>query len=446
MEALESSKWQNAYTENNGFDDSLKRTGALLIPALIALIVPFFYVIYYVFRLAVNEISAEQMSSSMQVILYFSPGIILTLLIFIFFFLTLSFILRSAGSFLKEFYNLSDSINIKSLVGLRVFGRMPTPPPLSQIVKFPVISTKNGKIDPTENWHTIIGGPAKLQIDPGNGVYLERGDQFSRVVGQGTTFLDLHECIKAVVHLGPQSRIFEVSAWTKDGIRINLEAKGEYFLGSPERNTQNEDMLIPFDAEAVRKAVEQTLINGKEGHEWIEGAVGKTKGVLGNFISNRHLEEIFKEDMRLFTKTTMETLLANINHSLENSGVHLSHFQITDASTHKEITNQRLESWETDYKSHEIIIGSESKAHQIREREKARAEMQRNLIYTLANGLERIDLENFSEPLLLSITALLDQSMSDPQIRAALATEALETLEKTQQVIKFNFRTPGDEK
>jgi hypothetical protein len=445
MDTLESSKWQNAYTENKGFDDSLKRTGALLIPTLVALIIPFFYVIYYVFRL-LNEISTEKISSSAQVVIYLSPGIILALLIFVFFFLSLTLILRSAGAFLKEFYNLPDSINIKSLVGLRVFGRMPTPPPLSQIVKFPSINVKNGNVEPVENWHTLIGGPAKLQIDPGNAVYLERGDQFSRVVGQGTTFLDLHERIKAVVHLGPQSRIFEVSAWTKDGIRIDLQAKGEYFLGSPERNTQNESMLIPFDAEAVRKAVEQTLMSGKEGHEWIEGAIGKTKGILSNFITNRHLEEIFKEDMRLFTKATMETLLMNINQSLENSGVHLSHFQITDANTHKEITNQRLESWETDYKSHEIIIESKGKAHQIREREKARAEMQRNLIYTLANGLERIDLENFSEPLLLSITALLDQSMSDPQIRAALATEALETLEKTQQVIKFNFQTPGDEK
>jgi hypothetical protein len=72
--------------------------------------------------------------------------------------------------------------------------------------------------------------------------------------------------------------------------------------------------------------------------------------------------------------------------------------------------------------------------------------MQRNLIYTLANGLERIDLENFSEPLLLSITALLDQSMNDPQVRATLAIEALETLEKTQQIIRINFQSPGEEK
>jgi hypothetical protein len=230
-----------------------------------------------------------------------------------------------------EFYDLPNSMNIKDLVGLRVFGRMPTPPPLSRIIKFPSVSIKNGKMNPPENWHTVIGGPAKLQIEPGNAVYLERGEWFSRVVGQGTTFLDIHEHIKVVIHLGPQIRSFDLSAWTKDGIRIDLNVKGEYFLGSPERNSQNENILIPFDAEAVRRAVEQTLINGKEGHEWIEGAIGKTKGALSSFIASRHLEEIFREDLRLFTKATMETLLEKINNDLHSLGVHLSHFQIVGA-------------------------------------------------------------------------------------------------------------------
>jgi hypothetical protein len=34
--------------------------------------------------------------------------------------------------------------------------------------------------------------------------------------------------------------------------------------------------------------------------------------------------------------------------------------------------------------------------------------------------------------------------MNDPQVRSALAKEALETLEKTQEIIKFNFEAPGE--
>jgi hypothetical protein len=444
MNSSEPNQWQNAYTENKGFADSLKRTGGLLIPVIVTMIVPMFYAIFYLLDL-LSRAQADDLPKSVQ-IQYTVLGIILIFIPIIFTGLIFTFMLKTAGTFLKTFHNLPDSINIKEVVGLRVFGRVPMPPPLSTVIKFPTVNTKDGESDPLENWHTTIGGPVKLKIEPGNAVYLERGDRFSRVVGQGNAFMELHEKIKAVVNVGPHSKTFEVNAWTKDGIKIDLKVKGEYFLGAVERNEQNEDVLIPFDPAAIRNAVEQTLIGGKEGHEWLEGAIGKTKGALSNYISNRHLEEIFMKDNRLFTKPTMDDLLANINKNIQSLGVYLSHFQIMDAQMQPEITKQRLETWETDYKSHKTITESKGKAHLFREREKARAEMQRNLIYTLANGLERINLKNFSEPLLLSIAALLDQSMSDPEVRATLAKEALETLEKTQEVIKYNFQTPGEER
>ncbi|MBK9209629.1 MAG: hypothetical protein IPL71_15540 [Anaerolineales bacterium] len=91
------------------------------------------------------------------------------------------------------------------------------------------------------------------------------------------------------------------------------------------------------------------------------------------------------------------------------------------------------------------MTDGEVKAHQIRMREKARAEIQRDLIFTLANGLDRIDSNNFPEPLLLSISVLLDQNMKDPMVRANLAKESLETLEKMQEAIKFPLQLPGED-
>jgi len=443
MNSSEPHQWQNAYTENHGFADSLKRTGDLLIPVFVILLIPIFYAILHLFNLLSNAQADE--SSSTVMIQYIITGILLMLAPVIFTIISLTFILKTAGSFLKTFHTLPDSIKINEVVALRVFGRVPMPPPLSTVVKFPTVTAKDGKSDPTENWHTIIGGPAKLKIESGNAVYLERGEHFSRVVGQGNAFMELNEKIKAVVNVGPQSKTFEVNAWTKDGIKVDLKVKGEYFLGSAERNQQNENILIPFDPEAIRNAVEQTLKNGKAGHEWIESAIGKTKGALSNFISNRYLEEIFMDDNRLFTKPTMDELLMNINKNLKSSGVYLSHFQITDADMQPEITEQRLETWETAYKTHEILTKGEVKAYQIRMREKARAETQRDLIITLANGLDRIDSNNFPEPLLLSISALLDQSMNDPMVRANLAKESLETLEKIQEEIKFPLQLPGED-
>jgi hypothetical protein len=412
MNPSEPDKWQTAYTENRGFDDSLKRTGALLIPVLITLIIPLFYTILYIFKVLTTT-PANKMSSALQLISNISPGFALALLALSGSFMTLSLIKKDAGTFLQTFYNLPDSIKVGELTGLRIFGRMPLPPPLSRLIKFPLLKVKNGKIEPLENWQAIIGGPGKLQIEPGNAVYLECGNKFSRVLGQGFAFMDLHEQIKAVVNVGPQSRVFEVSAWTQDGIHIKLTAKGEYFLGSPERNSKNENMLIPFNAEAVQKAVEAALKSGKEGHEWIEGAIGKTKGILSGYIANKGLDEIFIHGARLFTKANMDALLKEINGKLQDSGAYLSYFQITDVTMHDDITDQRLETWESTHKKQQILVAGENKARQILESKKTHAEIQRNLIHTLANGLERIDAASDTEQMLQKVYALLDREVTN---------------------------------
>jgi len=436
---------QNTHTESQAFSASLQRTGALLIPIILALVIPLFYLIYDTFR-SLSEIPIKEMTSTRQMIFYLAPNALYGLAIFAFVGATFAAVFAQARAFTQTFYNLPESANVKEIVNLRVWGKIPLPPPLNKLAKFPVIKVKDGKLDPAENWQTLIGGPAKLQIETGNALYLERGVFFSRMVGQGGGFLDLDERIKTVLHLGPQSKEFEVSAWTKDGILITLTVKGEYFLGSPEREAQDESALIPYDAEAARQAVEQTLMSGKEGHQWIDGAIGKTKGALSDFICDRYLEEVFREETRLFTKATMDALTKKINDGLKPSGICMKMLQITNAKTHEDITEQRMQNWEANYKSQEKILESKGRAHEIHEREKARAEMQRDLIYALANGLERINVGNFPEPLLLSVAAFLDQSMSNPEVRSVLAKEALETLEKTQEIMKFNLQMPGEEK
>lgn len=400
------------YTENQGFDDSLKRTGALLIPFLMALALPLLYSIFYIFR-ALSLMPKEGLTTTQALLRHVAPGAALALLAVVSCALALGAVARNAGTFLRDFYRLPDSVNERKLAGLRIFGRTPTPPPLSKIIKFPLLKIKDGKIESDPYHQAAVGGPAKLQIDAGNAVYIERGVQSARVAGQGSAFLECYETIRAVVNLGPQSRTFTLSAWTRDGIRVDLQAKGEYFLGARERTRHNENVLIPFDAETVKKAVEETLRGGKEGHEWMEVAVGKTKGAISAYISERELEEIFAGDGRLFSKQTIASLLEKINDGLRNFGAHLSFFQILNAETHEAIAAQRLKRLEVENKGYMTVALGEDKARHIRERQRGHAEMQRDLIHTLANGLERIDAAN-AKIMLEQVYQLLDREINHP--------------------------------
>ncbi len=435
-------KWQDLYTEKKAHLDSLSKVGCLLIPSLIGVVFPILFLIFYTGRLRENAPTTE------IAIWRGAQGIVLVLILILFIGLGITHLFKSGARFLEKFHNLSATEKLSWIVRLRVLGRPPFPPPLSKWIKFPEVTIKDGKLDPPDHWSTIVGGPAKLIISAGHALYLERGGYFSRVVGQGSAFLEWNERISAAVNVGPRNEEISVTAWTREGIKVIVNAKGEYFLGHT-RTEDEENILIPYDPESIRKAVEHTFKSGREANEWLKSATGQTMGILTAYISNHFLDDLFLKDNSSFTllsSTNMKELLNTVNSKLQEYGVYLSNFQIIEVILPPKVKEQRLKIWETNHKNIAVVTEGEVKAHQIREREKARAEMQRNLIYTLANGLERMDLdnENFSEPLLLSISALLDQSMNDPQVRSALAKEALETLEKTQEIINFNFQLPGE--
>ncbi|MBK9209628.1 MAG: hypothetical protein IPL71_15535 [Anaerolineales bacterium] len=177
-----------------------------------------------------------------------------------------------------------------------------------------------------------MGGPAKLNISTGHALYLERGGYFSRVVGQGSAFLDWNERISAVVNVGPHSEEMSITAWTKEGIKVDVKAKGEYFLGHS-RTEDEDNILIPFDAEAIRKAVEHTFKSGKEANEWLISAVMQTKGILGSYISNQFLDDLFLKDnssLTLLSNANIKEMHNTINARLQQYGAYLSNFQIFD--------------------------------------------------------------------------------------------------------------------
>ncbi len=407
--------WQTSYAEKQAFADSLQRAGSLLIPSIVILTIPIFFAIFCLLSW-LGRAQAQGISLGNQIGIIIA-GIIIILAPIFLSLLTLGHLFKTAGAFLKTFYDLPDSVDMKKLVNLRVFGRPPMPPPLSGWIKFPAVKAQNGKLDPQESWQTLIGGPVKLKIEPGNAVYLERGNRFSRVVGQGSAFLELHETIKTVLNISPRSEPISVTAWTKDGIRVKIDAKGKYFFGLSPETEIGKNVLYPYDPDAVRKAVEEIFANGKEGHEWSNFALGKTIGILSEYISNRYLDEIFIASLnggQLLSTSTINDLLININARLKKIGISLSHLIITDVELPVQIINQRIKLWETGHKTYQTVTESEVKAYQLRSQKKALAEMVHDLVFTLTNEMERMDSTDLTDRLLSSIYEVINQGMKDP--------------------------------
>lgn len=357
--------------------------------------------------------------------------------------------IRSAAlSFLENFYSMDNGHETQRMLNLRLNGVPALPPPLSQLVKFPEVKVNDGKLEPPDHWSTTVGGPVKIKLEKGQAAYLEHEGRFSRVVGQGDAFLHWEERIAATVDVGPKAFDIETRAWTRDGLPVTVRAKGEFSVGSATRTAANENVLIPFDAESAKKAVEHCLKNGKDANQWLQFAEGAAKGAINNFIISRYLDQIFVQDegsSALLTHENTAELAAKINEATQKYGAYLSYFQIMEITPPTQVIELRKKTLKTDQENTALVTQSAVLAHQIRTREKLRAEMQRDLIMTIASGLNRTDGANFPEQLMLSISGFLDQNITDPTVRSNLHKETLETLEKLQEAIKFPARNSEED-
>jgi regulator of protease activity HflC (stomatin/prohibitin superfamily) len=116
-------------------------------------------------------------------------------------------------------------------------------------------------------------------------------------------------------------------------------------------------------------------------------------------------------------------------------GVHVTDLNVVKLEPPELVNRQRVRNWGAEQEGVQAIIQGKTRAHEIRSREKARAEAQRDLILAIADGLERNKSRQFSEPLLLSLSGMLDTTLKNPLTRASMAKDTLETLEKLQKML-----------
>ena len=264
------------------------------------------------------------------------PIWLLFLLPLIIIFLVVVYILpRTAQTFVSELYRPSSET--ESEIKERIWHRLWGWHGLFSFQNYIVV--KDTKLEATNHWSLWLGGPAFLIINDGFAAYLERGNCFSRVVGAGFPFpyLNARETIKAVVDLRPQISEANVSAWTKDGIRVKIRLRVEFQIQSP-LDTSDSKLMYPFDPLSVRRAVEYSAVRRRDGKlqeaDWHEGVMGRTTGLLAHYISSRHLDELFISNSgagQMLSPQVMNALLSNVNTSVTNDvGVNIMSMQITD--------------------------------------------------------------------------------------------------------------------
>lgn len=436
--------WQTAYTRDQAYRDSEKHDGGFIAPTIICFL---FVLLYSIIRWV--PISFLRTHSLIV-------NVVIAIIILLIFFAIFTIVVtmpakRFASSFFTEFYRLPENIVASKIIDYRLSGIPKLPPPLNLMMQFKYILVNNGDIDKRDNWPAWsalhIGGPIMLIIFDGNALYLERGSQFSRVVGPGDKipFLEWYETVKYVVDLRPKIRDGSIDVWTKDGINVKLKIKIECRIGDPVKNDPSASLVYPYDPVAIRKAIERYAIRWPKRQEgepeeftWIDAAWGQVTGIVPGYIGSRMLDDLFianRDSGQILSHSATKEIFDKLNNATNGFGVYITDFQVLEIKPPEEVKKHQNGHWKAERQSIATIREGEAKAFNIRSQEKARAEAQRDLIIAIANGLEKNRDGHYEEALLLSLSRTLDNKLSDPLLRAYIASETLETLEKIKTML-----------
>lgn len=448
--------WQTAYTRDDAYRDFGKyaRYYKYLFFASIGLIAVF---IAIQFSPAVDQLVSRYLGKSAALTkASFLMTFLLTLLVgFIVLLLIRSRTFQFATSFFTDFHQPPEGIEPAKIIKYRLHGRFKLPPPFTMIFQFKYIMAKEGELVKADQWPAwmarTLGGPLLLIVFDGCALYLERGNRFSRVVGPGdkVPFLEWYETIKYVVDLRPKVREDKFDVWTKDGIKIEVKARIECRIGDPKNKDPEGKLVYPYDPIAAQKAIERYALRWPtcpEGEPaeftWIDAVWGQVTGIVPGYIGSRTLDDLFMENRKngqIFSPNAVQGIFDQLNNATNGFGVFVTDFQILEVKIPPEVEEYQKEYWRAGKQRITTILDGQAKALYIRSREKARADAQRDLILSIADGLEKNQNENenerFTAPLLLTFSKILDNSLSDPLMRAYLATETLETLEKIQSML-----------
>ncbi len=444
--------WQTAYTRDMAHRDSEKYRNNFATPVILGFLFALAYACFCAARFYI--------SGSYPLLLNRSLTVLIVLLPLLFFALMLISVFRMASNFFTEFYRPPEDIVANNIINNRLFGRAKLPPPLNMLSQFKYILVKDGEIDKKDQWPAWsacnLGGPIIPIVFDGSALYLERGNRFSRVVGPGekVPFLEWYETIKYVVDLRPKVKADNFDVWTKDGIKVKFNIQIECRIGDPSKHDPASSLMYPYDPVAVKQAIERYSLrwpNRNDGEPseftWIDAAWGQVTGIVPSYVGSRMLDDLFIADRnrgQILSPDAIKEIFEKLNKATNGFGVFITDFQILKIDIPKEVDDHQKRHWKAERQSIATRVEGKAKALSIRTQEKARANAQRDLILAIADGLEKNinrdenegDKERFIEPLLLSFSGVLDESLSNPLLRANLAKETLEVLEKLQNMLE----------
>lgn len=295
------------------------------------------------------------------------------------------FAYKAAILTIDQLYDLSD----KEAAG-RFLSRLRSPMSLS---RRPMnISRETLERDREQSAILGIGGPGKIAILPGNVAVTEVNGRKARILPPGRHILSPYEYVHTILDLQEQERTeSEAKVRTKDNIDVTASFTVLYRIKRGE-NGPTKSNPFPFDEEAVQAAAyAQTVLADGNVSTWESKPISTTRSKLAEVVAKYNLDELMHPVGRTDEpyRTLQREVLRIASGVLARNGIELLSVHIRQMLPQKEVEDQYIAFWRSQWGSRAKISEAEGEAKAIEEIEIAKAEAEVVMIQAILEGIQR---------------------------------------------------------
>ena len=253
-----------------------------------------------------------------------------------------------------------------------------------------------------------IGGPANLKIDPGFVILTETLTEPGNIYGQGSHFISRYERIYEIVDLREQEGISDkITALTKDGIQVIVEnTKFNYRIWDARWETMYQDKYItrnpyPYSTKAIhdfayKRPVQLNSLGKPELASWENAVKGPVTGIIKNYISEHKLDDVIAprdQDKHMVREEIRGIAYENgFKETLRGIGTLLRWWDPGEFSSQKEVEDQFISNWSVDIIRDIEINKAHGEAQKKAYEEKERTEAEAELLTSIIQALDGIQL------------------------------------------------------
>lgn len=272
-------------------------------------------------------------------------------------------------------------------------------------------------------------------LDAHQALALARGLSFTRVVGPGYVRLDKGEKITHIVNLRPQGGGKKVQVKTRDGIPLETTVSVAFKVKSPDEPLDDPAGTPPFpyDPQTIFRLTFADSKGGSEQIDWHQRILPEAEALLVEEISKYKLDQLYQPagtqigDTPVPAVAIRSNMKQNLTERLqrifafdrpEDAPIVILNAGFGQLKPPGSVVEQRIQSWQADWKSRDLVQQAQGQAETIRALNTRRASLQLELIENITRNIEDARFatgESLSDIIYLRMMEALDSVSVDEQ-------------------------------